>query len=216
MKNEECRMKNAEPAAFRHSSFFISLSEFDTFALLRSEAIVKRVLLLVVVLLACLPAVAQEQKPELPKKPPVMSPTARLAAAKTAYVKTAGGSKIPYNVITSGLEGWGRYTLVEDPAQADLVVEVSAPDEGSGVSISSSTTRNSVTGKPEESTKTTRNLSTDPIRMVVRDARNKVTLWTATEQPKGAMRQKAREDNLVEAAQRLVTKFRERVEPAQP
>jgi hypothetical protein len=181
-----------------------------------SEAIMKRVLLLVVVLLACLAAAAQEQKPELPKKPPVMSPSARLAAAKTAYIRNAGGTRIPFNVITSGLEGWGRYTLVEDPAEADLIVEVSSPDEGGGgVSISSSTTRNSISGKPEESTKTTRNLSTDPIRLVVRDARNKVALWTATEQPKSAMRQKAREDNLVEAAQRLVSKFRERVEPAQ-
>ncbi len=155
-------------------------------------------------------AYAQENPPA--KKPVPLSPSARLAAAKTVFVKNAGGSEIPYNVISSALEGWPRLMLVDTPEKADLIVEISSPTEGNGVSVSSSTRTNSM-GRPETSTTTSRDLSVSQISMVVYDAKNKVALWSAREQPKSAFRQKAREDNLVEAAQRLFTKFRDRIEP---
>jgi hypothetical protein len=160
-------------------------------------------------------AAAQKQKPDDQSKPPVLSPSARLAAARTMYVKSAGGSRIPYNVISTVLEDWGRYTVVDEAARADLIVEITSPDAGGGVSVSSTTTRDSVAGRPVESTSASRELSNGPIRMIVRDARSKLPLWSGSEQPKGAMREKAREDNMVEAALRLVRKFRERVEPNQ-
>ncbi len=153
---------------------------------------------------------AQENSPA--KKPVPLSPSARLAAAKTAFLKSGGGSDIPYNVISSALEGWPRFALVDSPEKADLIIEISSPTEDNGVSVSSST-RTNVMGKPESSTTTTRELSVSQIKMVVYDAKNKVALWSATEQPKSAFRQKAREDNLVEAAQRLFTKFRDRIQP---
>lgn len=163
---------------------------------------------LIGVLLFLASAQSQEQKKAL-----LMTPSARLAAAKTLYVKNAGGSAIPFNVISSGLEGWGRYVVVDSADQADLIAEVSSPREGGGVSMTSSTKTSGVTGRQEESTTTSRDLSSDPIKLVVYDARNKVPLWSGTEQPKSAMRQKAREDNLVQAAGRLLSKFRQRVEP---
>jgi hypothetical protein len=154
---------------------------------------------------------AQEKEAAVQKKPAFVPPGARLAAAKTALVKNTGGSEIPYNVIMSGLEGWGRFTLVEEPSKADIIVEVTSPQEDGGVSVSSKT-RSGVTGRMEESTTTSRNLSSGPIKLVVYDAKTHVALWTASEQAKSALRQKNREDNLVEAAAKLVTKFRERVE----
>jgi hypothetical protein len=154
---------------------------------------------------------AQEKETPEQKKPAFVPPGARLAAAKSALVKHAGGSEIPYNVIMSGLEGWGRFTLVDSPSKADIIVEVTSPQEDGGVSVSSKT-RSGVTGRMEESTTTSRNLSSGPIKLVVYDAKTHVALWTASEQAKSALRQKTREDNLVEAAAKLVTKFRERVE----
>jgi hypothetical protein len=50
--------------------------------------------------------------------------------------------------------------------------------------------------------------------MTVRDAKSKTPLWSATEQPKFAMKQKAKEDNLVKASQLLVSKFHDRIETA--
>jgi hypothetical protein len=156
-------------------------------------------------------AAAQEQNAPQQKKTPITA-SARLAAAKTAFVKYAGGSSIPYRVVSSAMEGWGQFTLVDRSDKADIIVEVSAPDTDSGVSVSGSSKPSSSTGRMEESTTTSRQLSTAPVKMLVYDARSKLPLWSATEQPKFAVKQKTREDNLVDAAQQLMTKFREQVE----
>lgn len=157
---------------------------------------------------------AQQADSQLPKKNPPITQTSRLLAAKTAYVKNAGGSSIPYNAIASAMEGWGRFTIVNSPENADIVLEVSSPGSGGGsVSVSSKTEASPRTGQPETSTSTTRELSTGPIRLTVIDAKSKSVMWTATEQPKSAMRKKAQEDNLVQAAEKLFSKFHDRVEP---
>ena len=151
-------------------------------------------------------------------KPPVLSPTLRLQAAKTAYVKRLEGSSIGSDTVTQTLEGWGRYKLVDSAEKADLIVEVTSPDEGgNGVSVSSSTSGPSRTGDRayEQSSKSSRELSTGggPMRVAVRDAKTNTTLFVASEQVKGAMKKNARENNLVEAAQEIMAKFHERVEP---
>jgi hypothetical protein len=167
---------------------------------------------LVLAIIATGTTFAQEPSKQPEKKPGFVPPSARLAAAKSALVKNAGGSEIPYNVISSGLEGWGRFAMVDSPSKADIIVEVLSPqEEGGGVSVGSKT-RSGISGRMEESTTTSRNLSSGPIRLVVYDAKTHVALWTASEQVKNAMRQKVREDNLVQAAARLLTKFRERME----
>jgi hypothetical protein len=145
------------------------------------------------------------------KKPVPLTPSARLGAAKTAYITTVSGSSIPYNVLTSALQGWGRLQLVNAPEQADIILEISAPDGGGGVSISSS--NSAMPGRPEQTTSTSRQISNGPLRLIVYDAKSRMALWSANEQPKFAVKQQARENNLVEASQRLWAKFRERIEP---
>jgi hypothetical protein len=157
---------------------------------------------------------AADARTEPANKPVYVSPSARLAAAKTAVVLNAGGSDVPYNVISNGIEGWGKYRLVDERPKADIVIEVISPEEETS-SVSTKTRVNS-SGRAEESSSTTRNLSNGAIKLVVSDAKTRIVLWSASEQPKGALRQRAREDHLVEAASRLLAKFRERIEPPAP
>jgi hypothetical protein len=49
--------------------------------------------------------------------------------------------------------------------------------------------------------------------MTVFDSRNKRGLWTATESVKFAMKEKGKENNLVDTSERLASKFHERLEP---
>ena len=162
-------------------------------------------------------ALAQEtqpQKPEETKKP--ITASARLAAAKTAYFKRAAGADVAYDAIRYAIEGWGRYAVVSKPEDADITIEVSAPGESGGITMSSSTTTaNNTTGRPEQNNSSTRTFNSGggPVRLTVYDTKTKMLLFIASEQAKSAMKQKAREDNLVDAASKLVTKFRERVEP---
>jgi hypothetical protein len=163
---------------------------------------------LLVLLLPFAPAQNEASKDALP-----LSPSARLAAAKTAFLKNAGGSEVPFDVITEGVRGWGRYQIVSAPEKADIIIEVTSPGIGSGVSVTSTTSTDARSGMPVESATSSRELQVARITLIVYDAKSKMALWSSSEQPKGALRHKNRQDKVVETAQHLVTKFRERVEP---
>ena len=162
------------------------------------------------------PAAATEQKASEQKapeqKPPALSTTARLTGARTVYIRIPHGNTIPYEAISVGFDGWGRYKMVNDESKADLVVEITAPQEASGFSVSSTTSTSTPMGQPEQSTTSRKEFSNAPVKMVVLDARSKTPLWMGSEQPKSAMRRKAQEDSQVEAAQKLFAKFHDRVE----
>jgi hypothetical protein len=156
---------------------------------------------------------AQQQQPPA-KKPVFMTPSMRLAAARSVLMVRTRGSRIPFDVIKSTLEGWERFTMVEAPEKADLIIEIESSGD-SGVQVSSSSKVSPESEHEEKSTSTRKNISPTDIRMTVIDARNKQGLWSATESVKSAMKEKSRENNLVEAAERLASRFHDRLEPAQ-
>lgn len=151
------------------------------------------------------------------QKKPVVSAASRLLAARTLFLRRPRGNTIPYDVIITGFEGWGRFALVNDETKADLIIEITAPEEGGGgFSVSGSTTANNPAGAPEQTSKSRKDFSNASVRMVVLDARTKTPLWMDSAQPKSAMRRRAQEDNQVEAAQKLFSKFHDRIEPPPP
>ncbi len=146
------------------------------------------------------------------KRPVIETPAMRLAAARNVFITRTHGSRVPEEVISSTIEGWGRYTLVATPDKADLIIEISSTGD-SGVQVSSSTKVEPESGREEKSSSTRKDISPTEVKMIVMDARNKRGLWTGTESVKFAMKEKAKENNLVEAAERLASKFHDRVEP---
>jgi hypothetical protein len=158
----------------------------------------------------CSFAIAQGPNPSVARP---LSPTARLTSARTAYLKNAGGSDVPFNVVSEGVQGWGRFKIVNSPEDADIIIEVTSPDGSGSVAVSSTTSTDPQNGMPVESSTTTRELSVARITLIVYDRKSRIALWSSSEQPKGGLRGKTRKDNVVLAAQHLVSKFRERVEP---
>jgi hypothetical protein len=152
-----------------------------------------------------------QQPPE--KKPLIETPSMRLAAGRNVFMVRAHGSHIPFEVIRSTLEGWGRFTFVETPEKADLIIEIESSGD-SGVQVTSSSKVSPETAHEEKSSSTRKDISPTDVKMTVIDARNKRGLWTATESVKFALKEKAKENNLVEAAERLASKFHERLEPS--
>jgi hypothetical protein len=151
-----------------------------------------------------------------PEKPRVETPAARLANAKNVLVMHTRGNSIPFDVIRDTVDGWGRFTLVEAPDQADLLIQVSTSGGDSDVRVTSSSGQALGSGKYEQSNHTSRDLSATDVKLIVLDAKNRRVLWEANETAKYAMKEKARENNLVEAAQRLASKLHERLEPPPP
>ena len=170
-----------------------------------------RVALLLLTLAASIGCFAQEKTDQ---KPAFLSPNQRLAAAKNVYVKQSGGSEVPYNVFVGGMEGWGRYVVVDTAEQADIIIDIKSPDDDrSAHPASDSKTKVNSGGRADATTMSNYDA---PIRVVVSDAHTHLTLWAASDQPKGGFRARAREEHIVESAQRLLAKFRERVEPTTP
>jgi predicted Zn-dependent protease len=181
----------------------------------------RRLVLLVLTLALLLPfsaAVAQEpgSLPEqVEKKPMPLSPAARLAAAKTVYLKNAErSSDLPFNVIQGAIESWAKYTIVDSPDKADIVVEVKAPFV-SGLSMYNDPEEAKKAGHKD--TDEGRQLEINEIALRVYDARSKLVLFAGADQMRGfAARQKTKTDKIVAAAQRLFTRFHDLVEPPPP
>src|SRR6478672_7077754 len=146
------------------------------------------------------------------KKPLIETPSMRLAAAKNVFITRTHGSRIPLDVIRSTMEGWERFTFVEAPEKADLIIEISSTGD-SGVQVSSSSKVAPETGHEEKSSSSRKDISPTDIKMTVFDSRNKRPLWAATESVKFAMKEKGKQNNLVDAAERLASKFHQRLEP---
>jgi hypothetical protein len=146
------------------------------------------------------------------KKPLIETPSMRLAAARNVFITRTHGSRIPLDVIRSTMEGWERFTFVETPDKADLIIEISSTGD-SGVQVSSSSKVSAETGKEEKSSSTRKDISPTDIKMTVFDSRNKRPLWAATESVKFAVKEKGKENNLVDAAERLASRFHQRLEP---
>ncbi len=162
------------------------------------------------------PATEPSAPPSPDKKQAVMqTPAVRLASARTVLITRTRGGDIPYDVIRTTIDGWGRFTLVKSTEQADLVIEVSSSGGNSDVRVSSNMGTSPRTGQPEQGTSSTRDLSSAEVSLTVMDGTNKRVLWHGTESAKYAMKQKARENNLVEASEKLASKFHDRLEPVE-
>ena len=146
----------------------------------------------------------------------LISPQARLMAARNAYLSNAGGNDIAFNVISGAVEGWGRYILVDSAEKADIVIEITAPqdekkntDEENKTHVSGGSGGRGGPTRPDPG-----KVPGDPrIKMVVRDAKTKAVLWAQSEAPKDSFRDKKRNDNFVQVAQHLFEQFHNRVEP---
>ena len=157
------------------------------------------------------PQATAQPQPAAEKKPVIETPSMRLASARNVYVTRTHGSQVPYDVIRSTVEGWGRFTMVESADKADLIIEVYSSGD-SGIQVTSTSQVSPESGHEDKSTSTRRDVSPTEIKMTVIDARNKRVLWMSTENAKFAMKEKARENNLVEAAEQLTIKFHDRLD----
>ena len=156
-------------------------------------------------------AFAPAQQP----KPPATGAAAhydRMAAAKTVFLKNAGGNDIPFNVISRDFEGWGHYVLVDSPDNADLIIEIQSPDDGSGNKDKDSEKSKTNVYAGSQQKEPPKPPVVDVIVFTVYD-KNKRPMWIAREEPKSSVRRKTEVTHLEEAAQKIFTRFHDRIEP---
>jgi hypothetical protein len=131
-------------------------------------------------------------------------------AARTIFIEHAGAT-LPNDVIGDAFQGWGHYTVVGDPANADLIVSISAPTVDSGVSVGDGSRGRHGAGSSSSTALSSSEVT--QIRLLILDAHDRVVLWSGSEQPKSSIKEKKREDSVVEASLRLFRRFRSLIEP---
>jgi hypothetical protein len=166
---------------------------------------------LATILILCVPlAIAAHQSSAPGALPPNVA--GKLAFGKSAYIKNEHGGNLAFEAISSDIEGWGRFVLVDFPDKADFVVAISSY-EGGSVSSNGHTDYATPDGKPKTSSGASKDLSGSSVTMKIYEPKTQRELWSGAEKVKSALKKKAEEDNMVAAAEKLFLRFHDTVEP---
>jgi hypothetical protein len=159
-------------------------------------------LCVVLCLFVSLNTIAEKRRKDVPIAP---LPTV-ISNAKRIFLTNGGGSDLAYDTFYSGMKQWGKYEIVGSPEQAELIVELAYRVEHGGTRVWSST--NTYNGTTDvHSTQIV-----DPqLVMTIYDARSKNSLWATVDHRRLARRQKNREKEMINSADRLVGELKDRV-----
>jgi hypothetical protein len=147
-------------------------------------------------------AVAGKSRKDIPPAP---MPSV-VVNAKKIFIPNGGGSDLGYDAFYSEMKKWGKYEIVGSPDDADLIVEIAYHVEHNGTHVWS--TNNTYNG-------TTQVHSTqiiDPqLVLTIYDAKTKNSLWETVDHRRLARREKNREKETINSAERLVDELKTRV-----
>jgi hypothetical protein len=146
------------------------------------------------------------------KKVPVAPLPAIVVNAKKIFLSNGGGSNLAYDAFYSKMKEWGKYEIVGSPGEADLIVELSYRVDKGGTRVWSTTNTYDNTTQVHSSE------IVDPqVVVTIYDAKTKSSLWSETDHRRLARREKNREKETVNSAERLVNDLKIRVSiPPQP
>jgi hypothetical protein len=141
--------------------------------------------------------------------PPAPLP-AVVANAHKAFLTNGGGSDLAYDAFYDQMKKWGKYQIVGSPEEADLIVELAYRVEHGGTRVWSS--NNSYDG----TTQVHSAQIVDPqLVLTIYDAKSKNSLWSTIDHRRLARREKNREKETINSAERLVDELKTRATLAQ-
>jgi hypothetical protein len=149
-----------------------------------------------------LSAYAAKNRKEVPPAPL----PAVVVNAKKIFLTNGGGSNLAYDAFYSEMKQWGKYDIVGSPEEADLIVELAYRVEHGGTRVwSSSNTYDGTTQVHSAQI-------VDPqLTLTIFDAKTKNSLWSEVDHRRLARREKNREKETVNSADRLVQDLKARV-----
>jgi len=141
--------------------------------------------------------------------PPAPLP-AVIVNAQAVFLSNGGGSDLAYDAFYAGMKSWGKWRVVGSPSEADLIVELAYRVEDRGTRIWSST--NTYTGATQVHSAQV----TDPqLVLTIYDAKTKNSLWSTIDHRRLARREKNREKEMINSAERLVEELKSRASISQ-
>jgi hypothetical protein len=147
-------------------------------------------------------AIAGKSRKDIPPAPL----PAVIAEAKKIFLTNGGGSDLAYDAFYSAMKKWSKYQIVGSPNEADLVMELAYRVEHGGTRVWSSTNTN------DGSTHVHSAQIVDPqLVLTIYDAKSKNSLWSTIDHRRKAVREKNREKETINSAERLVDELKTRV-----
>lgn len=160
-----------------------------------------RNILVVVAICTSIYAVGGKSRKDVPPAP---LPEVIIKAQK-AFLTNGGGSDLAYDAFYAKMKEWGKYQLVGSPEEADLIIELAYHVEHEGTRIWSSTNTYNGTTQVHSAQ------IVDPqLTLTIYDGRSKTSLWSAIDHRRLARREKNREKETINSAERLVEELRTR------
>jgi hypothetical protein len=133
-----------------------------------------------------------------------------LQNAKTIYLKNNGRSLAAYSAIERKMQQWGKYTLVHDAKQADLIMDINSPIVDGGFTTADSVSAPRVFRPEQANREQVLGLNGD-VSLRLYDRQSQKLLFMKSEQPRWYDRQLSREQVIVDAAQWAARRFRDSV-----
>ena len=152
--------------------------------------------------LISLNAFAAKNRKEVPAAPL----PAVVVNSKRVFLTNGGGSNLAYDSFYSEMKRWGRYEIVGSPEEADLIIELAYRVERGGTRVWSSTNTYDGTTQVHSAQ------IVDPLlTLTIFDAKTKNSLWSEVDHRRLARREKNREKEIINSADRLVDDLKTRV-----
>jgi hypothetical protein len=126
--------------------------------------------------------------------------------AKTVFLTNGGGSNLAYDSFYSEMKDWGKYKIVGSPDEADLIMELAYRVEHGGTRVWSAT--NSYNGTTDVHSA---QIIDPQLTLTIFDAKTKNSLWSEVDHRRLARREKNREKEVINSAERLADDLKARV-----
>ena len=146
-------------------------------------------------------AVAARHRKDIPTAP---LPSVVVNARKV-FLTNGGGSNLAYDSFYSEMKQWEKYEIVGSPEEADLIIELAYRVEHGGTRVWSS--NNSYDGTTQIHS---RQILDPQLTITIFDAKTKNSLWSEVDHRRLARREKNREKEIINSAERLVQDLKER------
>ena len=160
-----------------------------------------RSIAVLVVLFGCVISVAQNSRKNVPLAP---LPEAVVEAKKVFLAN--GGSDLAFDRFYADIKDWKRWELVGSPEGADLIFDLAYRVDNNGTRVWSAS---------NASTGTTQVFSAemlDPqLVLTIYDGKSKTSLWATVDHTRLARREKNREKEMINSADRLVDQLKTRL-----
>lgn len=160
-----------------------------------------RALTVVLCLVLAAPFLEGKTRKDIPAAP---LPSAVLNAHQI-FLSNAGGSDLAFDAFYQSMKNWGKFQIVGSPDEADLIVELAYRVENLGTHVWSAT--NTYTNTTQVYS---RQLVDPQLILTIYDAKTKNSLWSTIDHRRLARREKNREKEMINSAERLVEELQSR------